>query len=136
MVDGLENRGPWGHTNTGTDEDSDFILEDVFGGSSVGTVDTERRHLLAVLQRNLVHAHGIQLIVKLGLRLPGAQGIGKCAGKVTDLTDVHRDVGVLRARSDGEWMPLVVADFWAVEEKPLTRLVLHAGLCELDLDSV
>lgn len=33
-------------------------------------------------------------------------------------------------------MPLVVADFWAVQEEPLARLVLHAGLGELDLDSI
>jgi hypothetical protein len=33
-------------------------------------------------------------------------------------------------------MPLVVADIRAVEEKPLSRLVLHAGLCELNLNSI
>src|SRR3712207_4052153 len=33
-------------------------------------------------------------------------------------------------------MPLVVADFWAVEEKPLSGLVLHAGLGELNLNSI
>jgi hypothetical protein len=33
-------------------------------------------------------------------------------------------------------MPLVVADFWAVEEEPLSRLVLHAGLGELDLNGI
>jgi hypothetical protein len=30
----------------------------------------------------------------------------------------------------------VVADIGAVQEKPLSRLVLHAGLGELDLNSI
>jgi hypothetical protein len=52
------------------------------------------------------------------------------------LTDVDGDVVVVRAGRNGKWMPLVVADFWAVEEEPLSGLVLHAGLSELNLNSV
>ena len=49
---------------------------------------------------------------------------------------MDRDIRVVRAGSDGEGVPLVVADFWAIKEKPLSGLVLHAGLGELDLNGV
>jgi uncharacterized protein YprB with RNaseH-like and TPR domain len=52
------------------------------------------------------------------------------------LTDVDRDVGVVRAGGDGKGMPLVIADFRAVEEEPLAGLVLHARLDKLNLDGV
>jgi hypothetical protein len=136
VVDGLENRSPGCDTDTGSDEHGDFVLEDVFGGRSVGSVDAESRHLLAVLESDLVHAHGVELVVELGLRLAGTKGIGKGAGEVTDLTDVNGNVVVVRARGDGKGMPLVVADFRAVEEEPLSGLVLHAGLGELNLNGI
>ena len=136
MVDGLENRGPGRDTDTGTDEDCDFVLEDVLCRGSVGTVNAESGHLLTVLKRNLVHAHGVELVVKLGLRLTSAESISKSAGEITDLTDVNRNVRVIGAGGNGKWMPLVVTDIRAVEEKPLSRLVLHAGLGELNLNSI
>jgi hypothetical protein len=136
VVDGLEDRGPRCDTNTGTDEDGDFVLKDILGGSSVGSVNLEAGHLLAVLQRDFVHAHRVKLVVKLGLRLSSTESIGKSASKVTDLADVDRDVGVVGAGSDRKWMPLVVADFRAVQEKPLSGLVPHAGLLELNLNGI
>jgi hypothetical protein len=89
-----------------------------------------------MLKGDLVHAHRVELVVELGLRLTSAESIGKRAGEVTDLTDVDGDVVVVRARGDGKGMPLVVTDFRAVEEEPLSRLVLHARLGELNLNSV
>jgi hypothetical protein len=89
-----------------------------------------------VLEGDFVHAHGVELVVELGLRLAGTESVGKSAGEVTNLADVDRDVRVIRARSDRKWMPLVVADFWAVEEEPLSWLVLHAGLGELNLNGI
>ena len=49
---------------------------------------------------------------------------------------MDRDVRVVGAGRDGKWMPLVIADIRAVEEKPLSGLVLHARLGELDLNSI
>jgi hypothetical protein len=89
-----------------------------------------------MLQRDFVHAHGVQLVVELRLRLTSTESICESAGEITDLTDVHRNVWVVRAGSDGKRMPLVVADLWAVEEKPLSGLVSHAGFGELNLNSV
>jgi len=67
VVDGLEDRGPGCHTDTGTDEHGDFVLEDVFCGGSVRSINLEARHLLAVLKRDLVHTHRVELIVELRL---------------------------------------------------------------------
>jgi len=44
---------------------------------------------------------------------------------------MHADVRVGRARGDGERVPLEVANIGAVEEEPLSGLVVHAGLAEL-----
>lgn len=49
---------------------------------------------------------------------------------------MDRDIRVVRTGSDGEGMPLVVADFGAIEEQPLSGLVLHARLLELDFDGI
>lgn len=89
-----------------------------------------------MLQRDLVHAHGVQVVVQLRLRVASAKDVAELAGEVADLTDVDGDIRVVWARGDGEGMPLVVGDGWAVEEEPLAGLVAHAGLGELDLDGV
>lgn len=136
VVDGFENRGPGCDADTCANQDGDFVLEDVFGGGTVRTVDAQGGHLLAVLQRDFVHAQRVELVVELALGLTGTKGVSKGASEVTDLADVDRDVRVVGAGCDGERMPLVVADFWAVQKQPLSGLVLHAGLGELDLDSV
>lgn len=67
VVNRFQNGSPGCDADTSTDEDGDFVLENVFGWSTVWAVDLERRHLLAVLKRDLVHAHGIKLIVELRL---------------------------------------------------------------------
>ena len=116
MVDGFENGSPGRDANACADKNGDFVLEDVFGGSTVGTVDAQGWHLLAVLQRDLVHAHGVELIVELALRLSSTKRIGEGAGEVAHLADMDGDVRVVRAGSNGEGVPLVVADFGTVEE--------------------
>jgi hypothetical protein len=136
VVDGLEDGRPGRNADTGTNQDGNFVLEDVFGGRAVGAVNLERGHLLAVLEGDFVHAHGVELVVEFGLGLSGAEGVGEGAREVADLADVHGNVGVVGARGDRKGVPLVVADFRAVEEEPLAWLVLHAGLGELDLDGV
>lgn len=136
MVDVFENGGPGSDTNASTDEHSDFVLEYVFGGSSVGSVDTEIGHLLAILQSNLVHSHGVDTVVKLGLGAAGTNRITESAGEVTNLANVNRDVRVEGAGSDGKWVPLVVGDRRHLEEEPLAGLVLERGLVELELDNV
>jgi hypothetical protein len=136
VVDGFEDGCPGCHANTGSNQDGDFVLEDVFSGGSIGSVDLEAGHGLTVLEGDFVHAHGVELVVKLGLRLTGTKSVGKSTGEVTDLANVDRDVRVVGAGSDRKWMPLVIADFRAVEKEPLSWLVLHAGLGELNLHGI
>ena len=136
MVDRLQDGCPGCDTDTRTDEHSDFVFEDILSGSAIGSINAECWHPLAVLQCDFIHAHGIELIVHLGLRLSGTKRISESASEVTDLTDVDGNIRVVRARSDGERMPLVVANFRAVQEQPLSRLVLHARLSELNLNGI
>ena len=67
MPDVFEDAGPGGHADAGADQDGDLVVEYILCWGTVGTVDTELGHLLAVLKRDLVHAHGIQSVVFLGL---------------------------------------------------------------------
>lgn len=46
------------------------------------------------------------------------------------------NVGVERARSDGERMPLGRADRGHIQEQPLTGFVFHAWFIELNLERI
>ena len=136
MPDVLEDGGPGRDPDAGADQDGDLVLEHVLGRSAVGSVDADLRHLLPGLERDLVHAHGVHLVVELGLGLACAEGVGEGAGEVADLADVDGDVRVEGAGCDGEGVPLVFGDGGAVDEEPLAGLVLHRRFAELDLDGV
>lgn len=88
MPDVLQDGSPGGDTDTSTDQNSDFILKDVFGGSSVGSVNAKSRHLLAILQSDLVHTHRVDAVVKLGLSSTSTKGISQLASEVTDLSNM------------------------------------------------
>ncbi len=136
MPDVLQYCRPRRHTNPRANKHSDFILEHILGWSAVRAVDAEFRHLLAVLERDFVHAHGIEVVVEFGLLGSGAERGGEGAGKVADLADVDGDVGVEGAGGDGEGVPLVFGDGGDVEEEPLAGFVAHAWFAELDLYGV
>ena len=136
VPDVLENRGPGSDTDTGTDQHSDFVLEDILGGGTIRTVDAELGHLLTMAESDLVHAKGIQIVVELGLSLSSAESVRERAGEVTNLADVDRDIGIEGARGDGERMPLVTRNRGHVQEQPLTGLVLERRLAELDFNSI
>ena len=136
MPDVLEDAGPGRHSDACADQDGDLVVEDILRGGPVRAVDAERRHLLAVLERDLIHAHGIQGVVFFGLGRARTQSVSQSAGEVSDLPDVHRYVRVVRAGSDGEGVPLRAAHGGYLEEKPLSRFVFHVGFFELDLERV
>jgi hypothetical protein len=117
VPDVLKDRGERGDTNTGTDEDGDFGFEDVFGGSTVGTInanDGERASVGVGVELNKVTTtflYQVRLVILLkGLHGSRRKGLHDCRsgtdtlakrlGEVTDLTDVNRHVGVFRGRSD------------------------------------
>ncbi len=49
VPDILENTSPGCNTDTGADEDGDFIVKDIFSRCSVGAVDADVGHDLSVL---------------------------------------------------------------------------------------
>jgi len=136
VPDAFENGGPGRDADAGADEDGDLVVEDVFGGGAVGAVDAQARHGLPVLQRDLVHTHGVEGVVVFGLGGPGAEGVAEGAREVADLADVHADVGVEGAGGDGEGVPLGGGDGGDVEHQPLAGFVFQGGLGELDLHGV
>lgn len=88
MPDVLQDRSPGSDTDTSTDKNSDFILKDVFGWSSVGSVNSKSRHLLTILQSDLVHTHGVNAVVELGLSSTSTKGISHLTGEVTNLSNM------------------------------------------------
>ena len=136
VPDVFEDAGPWRDADAGADEDGDFVVEDVFGWGSVRSVDADSRHCLTVLECDLVHAHGIEAFELFGLEGAGAEGVSESAGKVADLSDVDGDVGVVRAGSDGEWVPLVAGDGGDVDKEPLSCFVPHGWFAELNLHCI
>lgn len=136
VPDVLEDGCPGRDTNSGSDQHGDFIVEDVFSGCSIGAVDPETRHLLAVLQCHFIHAHGINALIELRLSTTCSRGITQSTGEISDLSDVNGHIGVERAGCDGEGVPLVFRNRRHLEEQPLTGLVLERWLVELNLNHV
>ena len=136
VPDVLEDAGPGRDADAGADEHRDLVVEHVFGRGAVGPVDADRRHGLALLQRDFVHAVRVQGVVFLGLGGAGAESVGGGAGPVADLAHVDADVGVEGAGGDGIGVPLVPRHRGDVDEEPLAGFVAHAGFGELDLHRV
>lgn len=136
VPDVLEDAGPGGDADAGADEDGDFVVEDVFGGGAVGSVDADVRHGLVVLQRDLVDARWVEAVEFLGLRGAAPEGVADVARPVADLAHVNADVGVEGAGGDGEGVPLGGADRGDVDEQPLPGFVPHRRFLELDLHGV
>lgn len=84
----LEDGCPGCDTDTGTDQNRDFVLKDVLCRGTVRAIDADRWHLLAVLQGHLVHAHRVDSLRQLRLSSSGTDGVTKRPGKVADLADV------------------------------------------------
>ena len=110
-------------TDTGADKDSDFDVEDILSRRTIGTIDTDSRERAGGatgVKFDEVATGTIEAGVLL-LALHGVLGHGSDDGRastdafteptgpVTDLTDVHRDVGVLRSGSDSELMASILS---------------------------
>lgn len=132
----LENGSPGSDTNTSTNQNSNLVLEHVLGGGSVRSIDLNRRHLLTVLQSDLIHSHGVDSLVHLSLSSASTDCVTKCASEVTDLTNVDRHIGIVGARGNGERVPLVLGNRGKLDEQPLSSLVLEGRLGELNLDHI
>lgn len=136
VPDVLENRSPGSHTDAGSDQDGDFVLEYILSRGTIRSVDPQAWHGLAILKRDLVHSHGVDAFVELGLRATGTDCVTKVLGEIAHLSDVDRDIRVIRARSDGKGMPLILGNRRDLEEEPLASLVLERRLVELDLHHI
>lgn len=134
MPDVFQDRSPGSDTDTGSDQNSNLIVENVLGRCSVWSIDLQCWHPRAVLYCNLVHSHWVKVGV---LAVVGdSQDLGELLGEITDLTDMHGNVRVRGTGRDGEWMPLESRDRGNLEEKPLTGLIFHRRLSELDLHGI
>lgn len=106
MPNVLENRCPGCDADAGADEHGDFVVEHVFGGCTIWSIDANGGHGLSVLQGNFVHAVGIETFKVFGLGGTATECISKCSGEISDLTDVNAEIWIKRTGGNGEWMPL------------------------------
>lgn len=136
MPDVLEDGSPGRDADARADQHCDLVVEDVFRGGAVGPIDAQAGHLLPVLQRDLVHPHGVEGVVVFCLAGASAEGVPESAREVADLAHVHAYVGVEGAGGDGEGVPLGGGHGGHVEHEPLPGVVFHGGLRELDLHGV
>lgn len=136
VPDVLEDGRPRRHADACADQHRDLVLEHVLRRRSVRPVHPQRRHLLPVLQRHLVHAHWVQALEVARLRRPAAQRVAERARKVAYLPDVDAHIWIEGARGDGEWVPLVAGDLGDLDEEPLSGFVVHAVFAELDFHGI
>lgn len=143
VPDVLEDGGKGSYTNTSTDEDSDFRVEHILGGSTIGTINADDGQGAGVgigikLDEVTTAESGLGIFLLSGLEGSGGESLDdggtsantftEALGPVTDLTDVNRDIGILRSGGNGEGVPLPAGDVGNLDEQPLTSGVLEAGL--------
>lgn len=136
MPDVLQDACPGCDADARPDQDGNLVVEDVFGRSSVGPVDADRRHRLVLLQGDFVDPGRVKRVKLLGLSRPTTQGVTKRSGPVAHLADMDAHIWVLRARGYGKGMPLGRADAGYIDKEPLAGFVPHAWFLELDFQSV
>ena len=152
-------------TNTSANENSDLAVENILSRRTVRAVDAHAGEGTASgINLNEVTTGTVDTVILLGSlhRGLGHRGdnlgastdtLSQCIGPVTDLTDVDRDVGVLRRRGDGKLskggqkshiistrshtyrVPLETRDVGHLNEQPLAGDVLEAGLDNTQLHS-
>jgi len=150
VPDVLEDRGEWSHTNTSTNENSDFGVEHILSGCTVGTINANNGQGAAVgvgieFDKVSTAEGGLGIFLLRGLEGSGSEGLddgrtsantfAETLGPVTDLTDVDGNIGIFGSRRDGKGMPLPVRDIGNLDEKPLAGGVLEAGLEDTEFHS-
>jgi hypothetical protein len=135
----FEDGSERGYTDTGTNKDSDLRVKDVFGRRTVGSIDAHMRKGARTVNLDEVSTGGQESIAFLGTfdsllshfgdnRGANSKTIAKGTSEISDLTNVDRDVRILRCGGDGKGMPLEFGDFGNLDEQPLSRSVLEAVL--------
>lgn len=136
LPDVLQDRGPGGDADAGTDQDGDLVVEDVLGGGAVGAVQAHRGEAAHHVGRDLIDAEGVESVIEGFLVWAGAEGIGKVARPVADLADVDADVRIEGAGGYCERVRLGGADRGHGEEQPLAGSVFEVWGVYLDFDGV
>lgn len=101
-------------TDTSTNEDGDFDIEDILRRSAVGTINTHGRKVtssrvdLDEVTAGAIYAVILFIALQRGFSHGGdhlrasTDTLSQSIGPIADLTDVDGDVGILGGRGDGE----------------------------------
>ena len=113
VLDELQDRGHGSDTNTSGPKQDGVELEDVFGSSTERTIDLE--------DGSTVRSGSDTTLDQTELSVRVEQVV-QSTGPVTSVLNVHAQKVLVRARGDGEWMPLLAGNVRAVNEDVLARL--------------
>lgn len=144
-------------TDTSSDQHSNLNVEHILRGRTERTVNAHLREgkSAAGVELNKVSASRTNFLVLLRAldssrshrgddRWADTETVTKSTREITDLSDVHGNIGILGCRSDGELeetnqnqkrakmqssyrVPLEAGDFGNLDEEPLPGSVLEAG---------
>lgn len=132
VPDTLEDGGERSNTNTCTAKHGNFELEHIFGGGTKRSVNVDTGKNLA--QSNLFAGLALFALLAGSLLVEvAAKRLSKGLGKVTDHTNMNRDVVFLGRASKGKGMVLPDGDFGAAQEDVLGLLAETAILTRLDI---
>lgn len=126
VPDALENRGEWCNSNSSTHEDSDLVLEDIFGSTPKRSIDIDSRQDppdgwvdIRLTRATTIDAnHGRVVLLTVSVEVaPNSRGQGLC--EVSDATNMDRKVILLWCTSKGERMELENRHLRTAEEDVL-----------------
>ncbi len=113
VLNELQNWSHRSNTDTSGPEQDSVELEDVFGSSSVRTVDLENRS--AVRSRSDTTLNETEFSV-------GVEQVVQGTSPVTSVLDMNAQEVLVRAGGDSERMPLLAGNVRAVDKDVLARL--------------
>lgn len=127
VSNGLQDGTKRSDTDTSSDKHGGLELTtpDLFGGSSVRSVDSEDR--VSVIILGLVFLDNSKGSGRV-------QKLPQLTSPISDDSNVNADRNFLRSRRDGERMPFLLGNIRTVQEEVLTRLVLEVSLSHLQFN--
>jgi len=147
IPDVLQDRSEGGDTNTCTNEDSNFNLENVFSGSTVRAIDPDNRQgtgrACGIKLNEVATGSSVRVVLFVALhgslsesrdnRRTSADAISESLSPVSNLTDMDRNIRIIGSGSDSEWMPLPAGDVGNLNKEPLASDVFETRLNNTEL---
>jgi len=142
VPDVLEDRCKGGNTDTSSNQDGNFSIENILRRGTIRSINANLREGRSSgrVDLNKIATRNNTKICVLFTSFDSSLGhlgnsvrtdtktVTQGASEVSNLTDVNGNIRILGSRGDGERMPLELGNLWYLEEHPLTRSIFEAWL--------